>query len=124
MPSADIRSTDDIEAFVEAFYNKLLNDARLAPIFLDVADIDLRAHQPLIVSYWEKLLLGGSDYQRHTLRIHRQLHQKQALQPCDFDRWLEYFRSTMDGLYSGPTAERAKRIATTIAANMQGSLPH
>lgn len=123
MAAGDIQCKADIETFIDAFYARLLNDPQLAPLFLDVARIDLSVHQPLIVSYWEKLLLGGKEYRRHTMNIHRQLHHKQALKAADFERWLGYFHATMDSLYNGDTADRAKRIAATIAANMQASLP-
>jgi hypothetical protein len=54
----DLDSPEHIRRFVHAFYAHLLNDEQLAPIFLDVAQIDLQKHLPLICSYWEKLLLA------------------------------------------------------------------
>jgi len=118
----DLDSRPRIEQFVERFYARILNDERLAPIFLDVARIDLKVHLPHIKDYWCKLLLGETGYQRHTMNIHRQLHNKQALRPGDFDRWLETFIATVDAGYAGDKAERAKRVASSIAANMQRSL--
>lgn len=122
MPKPDMDSPERIREFVEAFYDKLLKDERLAPIFLDVAEVDIREHFPRIQAYWEKLLLGGSDYQRHTMNIHRRLHDKQPLVAADFDRWLDYFVSTADEHFAGERTERAKRVATQIAANMHKTL--
>lgn len=119
---SDLQSRDDIERFVTAFYQRLLNDEQLAPIFVDVADIDLDQHKPLIIAYWEKLLLGGTEYRRHTMNIHRAVHSKRPLRGEDFQRWLTFFTQTMDELYEGPLANRAKTIAATIADNMQASL--
>lgn len=119
---SDLQSRDDIERFVTAFYQQLLADKELAPIFVDVAEIDLDQHKPLIIAYWEKLLLGGTDYRRHTMNIHRAVHSKRPLRAHDFQRWLAFFTQTMDDLYEGPLAERAKTIAATIANNMQASL--
>ncbi len=118
----DLTTRADIQRFVEAFYEGLLNDPQLAPIFLESAEVDIREHLPRIVDYWEKLLLGGQRYQRHTMNIHRALHAKRPLTAPDFELWLAFFTRTMDALYTGPVAERAKRIAKTIAANMQTSL--
>ncbi|MEP5322080.1 group III truncated hemoglobin, partial [Marinobacter alexandrii] len=103
-------------------YARLLMDPQLAPIFLDVAQIDLNAHLPLIKAYWRKLLLGDTDYQRHTMNIHRAVHVRRSLQPADFQRWLDLFMATVDEYFEGSQAERAKRIAQAIAANMQKSL--
>ncbi|MFK7732946.1 MAG: group III truncated hemoglobin [Pseudomonadales bacterium] len=119
---SDLQSRDDIERFVSAFYQQLLNDPKLAPIFVDVAKIDLNQHKPLIIAYWEKLLLGGTAYKRHTMNIHRAVHSKRPLHDHDFQRWLAFFTQTMDELYAGPLADRAKSIAATIASNMQASL--
>lgn len=111
-----------IREFVEAFYECLLADDRLAPIFVEVANIDIREHFPRIQAYWEKLLLGSDDYQRHTMNIHRVLHAKQKLNHADFQRWLSYFHQSADRHFSGPKTERAKLIASRIAANMEKAL--
>ncbi|HCS26515.1 MAG TPA: globin [Spongiibacteraceae bacterium] len=122
MQKPDLDNSEHIREFVEAFYDKLLNDERLAPIFLDVAAVDIREHFPRIQAYWEKLLLGGSDYNRHTMNIHRQLNNKQTLTDADFDRWLDYFVTTADAHFSGERTERAKRVASQIAENMRKAL--
>jgi len=118
----DLDSREHIESFVDEFYRRILADTRLAPIFLDVAQIDLDVHLPHIKDYWSKLLLGETDYRRHTMNIHRRLHSQRPLEPADFERWLALFIRTVEEGYAGPKAERAKRVATAIAANMSASL--
>ena len=119
-PDLDCRA--QIERFVDLFYQQMLADPQLAPIFIDVAKIDLAVHLPHIKDYWCKLLLGHKSYQRHTMNIHRQLHGKRALHAQDFQRWLDLFVATLDEDYAGERAERAKLIANTIAKNMQKAL--
>ncbi len=119
----DLDSREHIEFFVDRFYERMLADEQLAPIFVDVAQIDLSVHLPHIKDYWCKLLLGDAEYRRHTMDIHRQLHSKRALQARDFQRWLHFFISTVDAYFVGERAVRAKRVAATIAANMEKSLP-
>jgi hemoglobin len=118
----DLDSRRDVERFVDLFYQGVLADPVLAPLFLEVAAVDLEVHLPHIKNYWCKLLLGERAYQRHTMAIHRRLHARQRLRPEDFERWLACFRGTVDAYYSGPGAERAKRLAGTIAANMRRGL--
>ena len=120
----DLDSKAHIAAFLQHFYNKLLTDPVLAPIFLDVAGIDLRVHLGHIQAYWEKLLLGTDDYQRHTMNIHRALHSKHALTDAEFDRWLDFYVSTVDEHFAGPYADKAKRVAGHIAANMKTRIVH
>lgn len=120
----DMDSRENIEFFVDRFYEALLADSQLAPIFVDVAEIDLAVHLPHIKDYWCKLLLGERSYQRHTMNIHRQLHGKRPLKPEDFQRWLAFFIATVDAHFAGERAERAKQVAASIAANMENSLAH
>ena len=122
MKTPDLDSKQHISDFIEGFYGKILGDPTLAPIFLNVAEIDLDKHLPLIRSYWEKLLLGDSQYSRHTMNIHRALNAQRTLHAEDFERWLTLFCQTADECYAGPRTERAKQVAATIAANMQRSL--
>lgn len=119
----DLDSREHIEQFVDRFYARMLQDEVLAPIFVDVAGIDLDVHLPHIKDYWCKLLLGEKGYQRHTMNIHRALHGKRPLRADDFARWLDYFQTTVDMYYAGERAERAKQVAASIADNMQKSLP-
>ncbi len=118
----DLDRRERVEEFVDRFYDRLLRDPDLAPIFLDVAQIDLAVHLPHIKDYWCKLLLGDTGYQRHTMNIHRQLNRKRPLQAEDFARWLALFTRTVDDFYAGEKAARAKRVAATIADNMRKNL--
>ena len=122
MERRDLDSREQVERFVDSFYAVLLKDEVLAPIFIDVAAIELAHHLPHIKNYWAKLLLGDSSYRRHTMNIHRRLHGKRALSEADFQRWLGTFVEVLDAGWEGPRAQKAKRIAAAIAGNMQQSL--
>lgn len=121
-PKPDLDTRENIASFVDGFYERLLADEELGPIFVDVAQVDLAVHLPHIKDYWCKLLLGEKDYQRHTMNIHRQLHVKRSLEQRDFQRWLEFFITAVDENFAGARAERSKRVAASIAANMEKSL--
>ena len=119
----DLDSREQIEHFVDLFYARMLADPELAPIFVDIAAIELDVHLPHIKDYWCKLLLGEQAYRRHTMNIHRQLHGKRPLRKDDFERWLGLFTRTVDDYFAGERADRACKVAAAIAANMQHSLP-
>ncbi|MCK5880343.1 MAG: group III truncated hemoglobin [Sinobacterium sp.] len=122
MQLKDLDSKENIEEFVSSFYDKVLADKQLAPIFHDVAGIDIKQHLPRICSYWEKLLLGDKAYKRHTMNIHREINAKQRFTNDDFERWLQHFTQTANEEYQGEKTSRAVVIATTIAKNMQLAL--
>lgn len=119
---SDLDSPGRIHAFIDAFYARVLADPLLAPIFLDVAAIELPQHLQHIRAYWEKLILGREGYRRHTMNIHRALHARKSLEAAEFTRWLALFEATLDEGYAGPHAERARAVARAIARNMQASL--
>ena len=118
----DLDSAENIKSFIDLFYQKVLADDLLATIFLDVALIDLAVHIPIICSYWEKLLLGDKQYQRHTMNIHRRLGAKTALKKRHFDRWLSLYICTAEENFSGLKTTQAKNIATNISDNMRRSI--
>jgi hemoglobin len=118
----DLDSPEQIAAFVDRFYARLLADPVLRPIFIDAAGIDLPTHLPRIRAYWRKMLLGEPGYRRHTMNIHRAVHLRRPFTPADFERWLALFTATLDAGFAGPFSERARRLATRIAANMQSGL--
>lgn len=114
----DLDSPERIGRFVRLFYDRLLADERLRPLFLEVAGVDLDAHLPLIAAYWRKMLLGEPGYDRHTMARHRALHGERGLTDEDARRWLEHFRATLDEHYAGPYADKARRIATNVMKNL------
>ena len=120
----DLDRPETISDFIESFYSRLLQDDELAPVFLEAAQIDLQRHLPRIKAFWRKLLLGETGYNHHMMNIHRDLHQRHPFTASNFSRWLNYFESTLDASYEGPYAERARKVARSIATNLQEALLH
>ena len=118
----DIKTPKDIRHMVENFYARVLSDEQLAPIFLDVAGIDINQHLPRICSFYEKMLLGMPGYSRHTMNLHRAVHASYPLTKEHFARWLQLFETNIDTLYAGKNVQRAKHLVHTIATNMQTAL--
>ncbi len=91
-------------------------------IFTDVAKLDLEHHLPIICDFWETLLFQSGDYAKHgrnPLEVHKVLHQRSALTPEQFDRWLLIFRGSVDTEFAGERAEFLKMRANSIAVRMQ-----
>lgn len=53
------------------------------------------------------------------LLVHKELHEKVALTDEHFQRWLEMFTATTDGMFAGERADFLKMRARAIAARMQ-----
>lgn len=120
LPDLDCR--EQIDAMVYGFYRRLLDDPEMAPLFFEVANIDLDAHLPTICQYWHKMLLGDRTYQRHMMEKHRALDDKMPLSGVHHERWLGHFMANLDGRFSGPLTDRARRLAATIMDNLYHQL--
>ncbi len=115
----DISTRKDIELLMRTFYSKMLVDEELAPIFNEVAQIDLEAHIPRLVLFWESILFQTGTYRTNVMEMHIALHHKKNLQKIHFDRWLSYFVETVSENHQGPLAHLAIERAKSIALLMQ-----
>lgn len=116
----DIETRRDIDDLMNRFYSKAFADETIGYIF-KIAELDLKHHLPVIGDFWETLLFGIGDYQRHgrsPLQIHALLNLKTALRAEHFRRWLEIFNETVDETFAGDRAGFAKLRAAAIANRM------
>ncbi|MBA3693200.1 MAG: group III truncated hemoglobin [Acidobacteria bacterium] len=117
----DIETRADIDDLMNRFYARAINDETIGYIFTDVAKLDLEHHLPVIGDFWETLLFGTGNYQKHgrnPLQVHAVLHQKSPLSARHFRRWLELFRETVDQSFAGERAGFIKLRAEAIANRM------
>jgi hemoglobin len=117
-PSRDIADRADIAGLVSAFYRRAFTDDILGPIFIDIAQMDLPAHLPVMCDFWESVLLRAGLYHRNALRPHLDLNTQVELTPTHFARWLDLWTATVDDRHTGEKAELAKVQATRIAGSL------
>jgi hemoglobin len=66
----DITSRADIEQLVTTFYEQVKKDDTIGFIFTDVAKINWDHHIPLIVDFWESILLDNPVYTKNAMEVH------------------------------------------------------
>lgn len=115
----DIVDRKDIEILLKAFYEKLLADDTISYIFNEVVKIDVETHLPVITDFWESILFERNVYSNNPMKIHLEIQDKTPLLKHHFDTWLNYFTSTIDELFEGSIASKAKERALSIATVMQ-----
>jgi len=115
----DIETREDLDYLLTEFYKIAPNDAEIGHHF---DGVDLEAHLPIIVDFWEKVLFGKPVYFSNPLLIHQKLHEKFPLKLEHFRRWVEIFSATVDRLFVGETAENAKLRAKMIAHSLNQKL--
>jgi len=119
MMKRDIETREDLELLLGEFYKIGVADSEIGHHF---AEIDLAAHLPVIVDFWEKVLFGKPVYFGNPLAVHRILHEKSPLKLEHFQRWFEIFSQTADKLFAGETADDAKLRAKMIAHSLNQNL--
>ena len=115
----DIATREDVELLVKEFYKKVRLDQTLGYIFDDVIKIDWNYHVPILVDFWETILLDSASYNRNAMAEHFKVNQKVKLEPHHFATWLDLFDQTVNELFEGNKASEAKKRAHSIAQLMQ-----
>lgn len=105
---SDISNTDDIDQLMQNFYQRLLSDPVAGPVF---AGIDMVAHMPKVVAFWDGIAFGGGKYRGVPFDPHVPLE----LTSEHFVIWFATFCSTLDDLFEGPIVEKLKERARSIA---------
>ncbi len=99
-----IENIEDIQLLVDTFYTKIREENELGQIFNDRIEDRWPQHLEKMVRFWQTVLLDEHTYYGSPFMPHANL-------PVDahhFDRWVELFNETVDSLFFGEKAERAK----------------
>jgi hemoglobin len=110
----DIANRADIEKLIVDFYQKVKQDKTIGFIFTEVVPVNWVHHIPVIVDFWESILLDNPVYKKNAMEVHYDLNKKIPLQKEHFDSWLHLFTTTVDELFEGKIANLAKTRAKSI----------
>jgi hemoglobin len=121
----DLATRDEIAEFVTRFYREIAQDDRFHHWFETIAHVDWQAHNAELTDFWSGMLLDEPHLQADdVIEAHRWLHESDAFDAALFDRWLEIFDATLEGGWSGPLTEAARRrghgIAWAMAKRLTG----
>jgi hemoglobin len=108
-----------IELLVNTFYTKVKKDDLLAPIFNNAEYFSWDTHIPIMVNFWETLLLDTASYKGNTMEKHIQLNRRTPLTDEHFERWKDLFYTTLDELFHGPGVIEARKKVESISGLMQ-----
>lgn len=118
----DLATRADVEALLRRFYGRVMVDDVLAEPFGELRTKGLESHIPVMADFWETALFRAGLYRGSALHVHRQVHQRIPLSSRHFVRWLTMWNDTVDEMFRGPIAERAKIQGTRIAWAMHRRL--
>jgi hemoglobin len=118
----DVADRADIEALLRRFYGRVMFDDTLGGPFTELRIKGLDSHIPVMADFWETVLFRAGLYRGSALHAHRHVHHQTPLSDRHFVRWLTVWNATVDEMFEGPIAERAKVQGTRIAWAMHRRL--
>lgn len=107
----DILSLEDVKALVNAFYDKVKEDALLAPVFNKRIQDRWPEHLEKMYRFWQTVLLDEHTYLGSPFLPHVRL----PVGHDHFEQWMALFRQTADELFEGAKASEAKIRAGKMA---------
>lgn len=120
MMKKDIEHLDDIKRIVDTFYQRIRKNELLGPIFEARIGNRWDGHLEKMYRFWQTVLLSEHTYSGAPFPPH-------ATMPIDeshFTVWVQNWTATVDGFFSGPVAEEAKKRGALMAAIFNSKLEY
>ena len=113
-----INNREDISKLVHAFYSKIRKNEVLGPIFnYHISEDQWPEHLNKLTDFWETNLFGiakfkGSPSAKH---INVDKHLNHTIDQTHFGVWLQLWFETIDQLFEGELATKAKLSARKMS---------
>ena len=114
-----LNNRNAIEYLVNEFYKKVKADELLGPIFNNEENFSWDEHIPVLINFWDSVLLGTASYRGNTMQKHLDLNKRTPLTSAHFDQWKKLFYETLDTFFEGPEIGIAKKRVESMAGLMQ-----
>lgn len=117
----DIENRDDIIQLVDAFYEKLLKDPAMIPVF-EPSMINWNEHIERVYNFWDNWLFKTGSYTGGLMWVHIDRNRSYPLSVDLFELWLAYWNLSIDKLFQGKNANIVKNKALEIGQIMNAKL--
>ncbi|GAA4139582.1 group III truncated hemoglobin [Sphingobacterium kyonggiense] len=111
----DIKTIEDIQLLVNTFYDRIRKNELLGPIFDGIIQNKWPEHLEKMYRFWQTVLLEEHTYFGSPFPP----HAKMPVNKTHFDQWVGLFSMTVDELFVGETANRAKWQGERMATMFQ-----
>ncbi len=121
----DIQGREDVFVLVSGFYKKIQQDEVLGPIFNNHITIkQWPEHIEKLTDFWVTALFGKACFKGNPAQVHKKVDQNlnHSISQIHFGKWLQLWFETIDKLYEGNIAQRAKDAARKMATGQYISI--
>lgn len=113
-----ITNRDDVNLLVHTFYDKIRQHELLGPIFNGhVSEEQWPAHLSKLTDFWESNLFGVRTFRGSPSKAHVNVDKNlnHTISQNHFAQWLQLWFETIDELFEGELADRAKEMARRMS---------
>lgn len=117
----EIENRADVSKLVHAFYDKIRVDEELGPIFnAHLSDEQWPKHLEKLTDFWETNLFGIPKFKGNPPRVHAEVDHKlnYGITQEHFAHWMRLWFMTIDELFEGQLADRAKNAARRMSTGL------
>lgn len=116
-----IENREDVTLLVHSFYDKIRVHTILGPIFnRSIPDDHWPDHLEKLTDFWESHLFGVAKFKGSPPIAHQKVDIKEGhtISTTHFELWLQLWFQTLDELFEGELAERAKDRARRMSTGL------
>ncbi len=116
-----IEERADVSLLVRTFYSKIRTHELVGPIFNSAIPSDhWEIHLEKLTDFWETNLFGVAKFKGNPMQAHRKLDHanNHKIEMDHFGHWLQLWFATIDELFIGDLADRAKRASRKMATGL------
>ncbi len=122
MAKSDIQTHEDLEMLIRSFYSQVRNDELLGPFFHRfIPDEETwEKHYQLLIAFWKLNLMEKKGFDGNPAKAHHTVDKSfmYSITTSHFDRWVTLWCVTINQLFEGTIAEKAKLKASNMAKGM------
>ena len=114
-----IENREDVYLLVNTFYGKIRKDDFLGPIFNKHVD-NWPEHIEKLTDFWESNLFGIPKFHGNPPAAHKRVDSGEdyAISQDHFGKWLQLWFATLDSLFHGEMADKAKDRARRMSTGL------
>jgi len=115
----DIKNREDIKLLVTTFYSKVRESKEIGHFFNDTIT-NWDEHLEKLTDFWESNLFFKAKFKGNPAKVHIKLDHKyhKGIQMEHFGNWINMWFETIDSLFEGENANRAKHNARKMASHL------
>ena len=121
----DIEQREDISLLVNTFYLQIRKNELLGPIFnMHIKNDQWPAHLEKLTDFWETALFGVISFKGNPTLKHKIVDNnlKHTIAENHFEQWVALWHTTIDSLFEGALANRAKKASENMAIGQFNSI--